>query len=166
MGATGTPITTPSIDADTIAKLRRMVAESTADPYTDTLIEAAISDRAVTDDRGLDPYWFDSSTEPPTRTQQDNWIPTYDLNAAAADIWDEKAAAVGCNYDFSADGSNLKRSQLTKHYESRAAHFRARARIGSVELQTVERYRDQNGTIFQETRIFPSLELESQGNAN
>jgi len=53
-----------------------------------------------------------------------------DFNAAAAVIWDEKAAAAARLYDFAADGGDYKRSQLVEQYQAQAAKFRARASFG------------------------------------
>ena len=58
----------------------------------------------------------------------DSWVG--DLNAAAAIIWDEKAARASGAYDFSADGGDYKRSQLVAQYQAQAAKFRARAAFG------------------------------------
>ena len=50
-----------------------------------------------------------------------------DLYAAAAEIWDEKAAAVAPNFDFSADGGNFSRSQMYAQYTETANKMRAKA---------------------------------------
>ena len=55
-----------------------------------------------------------------------------DLWAAAADVWEEKAAGVAAAYDFSADGHSLSRSQLPTQYLRQATMCRSRARIQGV----------------------------------
>ena len=76
------------------AQLRLMVDEPTEATYDDDLIDDRIEAHPLLDALGTDPYEVDYSTEPPTLSERDEWIPTYDLNAAAAIIWEEKAAAV------------------------------------------------------------------------
>jgi hypothetical protein len=49
---------------------------------------------------------------------------SYDLRAAAADIWERKAAHYVTAYDFSADGASFKRSQLREHCLAMADHYR------------------------------------------
>ncbi len=110
-----------------IARVRRMVNEPTdAGGYTDALIQTYIETYPHMDERGLEPYWWDHSTTPPTHTANDDWIPTYDLNAAAADIWEEKAAVAAQDYSFSADGGNYSRNQVYEQYMKNARHYRAR----------------------------------------
>lgn len=51
----------------------------------------------------------------------------YDLNAAAADGWERIAAGKADQFDLSADGSNLRRSQLHEQALTQAAAFRKKA---------------------------------------
>ena len=79
-------------------QLRRMTALAADDPvYTDDLLTEMLDNRSG------------------------------DLNAAASDIWDEKAAAVAGLFDFAADGGDYKRSQLIAQYQEAAAKYRSRA---------------------------------------
>jgi len=81
-----------------INKLRRLTAEpSTSEVYTNTVLEEVLDE-------------FDG-----------------DLYAAAAEIWDEKAAAVSGNYDFEADGGKFSRSQMAAQYTENANKYRAMA---------------------------------------
>jgi hypothetical protein len=115
-----------SATAAQIARLRRMVAESTTTTYTDDDIAEAIERYPLIDERGLAPYAWDTSTTPPHQDATDGWIPTYDLNAAAADIWEEKAATIAGFYDFSADGQSFSRSQAVTQAMQQAARYRSR----------------------------------------
>jgi hypothetical protein len=115
-----------------IAKLRRMVAEPTASTYSDDDIESYIDECAVMDENGEDPTYLDTSTTPPTVTDNDDWIATYDLNAAAANIWEEKAAALQERFDFAADGGNYKVSQAHENALKMAGKYRSRSKIKSV----------------------------------
>jgi len=110
-----------------IAQLRRMVGESDIlDPYTDGVLTTYIESYPVMDERGEAPYTWDTSTEPPTQDENDNWIDTYDLHAAAADVWEEKAATVSVDFDFSADGGKYTRSQVYGQYMAAARMHKAR----------------------------------------
>jgi len=49
----------------------------------------------------------------------------YDINGAAADAWDIKAAKYADGFDFSADGASFSRSQRVAQAERQARLFRA-----------------------------------------
>jgi hypothetical protein len=55
----------------------------------------------------------------------ENWVEAYDLHAAAADIWEEKAAAVASQHDFSADNSSYSASQMYQMAMQQVKHHRA-----------------------------------------
>ena len=57
----------------------------------------------------------------------------YDLDRAAAAVWDAKAAAVADRFDVSTDNHDLKRSQLMQHYRDMAAGYRRRAPAAASE---------------------------------
>jgi len=113
--------------ADQIAKLRRMIAEPTATVYSDSALADYIEAYPVTDASGEDPTYLDHTTTPPTITVNADWIATYDLNAAAAEIWDEKAADLSDKYNFSADGGRYDRSQAYMQACAMAAKYRGRS---------------------------------------
>jgi hypothetical protein len=115
-----------SATAAQIARLRRMVAEPTEDPYDDDTLSEYIERYPLLDERGEQPYTWDTSTEPPTRNDNDSWFPTYDLHAAAADVWEEKAAGVADSVDFGADGANYHLSQKYEQAMARVRYHRAR----------------------------------------
>lgn len=110
-----------------IARLRRMVGEpDSSTTYTDDDLTTYIEEYPLIDERGEAPYTWDTSTEPPTEDENDDWIATYDLNAAAADIWEEKAAGLAQDYDFKADGASFSRSQAYEQYLKQARYYRSR----------------------------------------
>ena len=109
-----------------IAKVREMTNEVAPTTYRDAQITTIIERHPIIDERGVEPYEWDTSTVPPTQDDSDSWLPTYDLNAAAADVWDQKAAAAAADYDYSADGANLRRSQVYEQYRRQAAYYRSR----------------------------------------
>jgi hypothetical protein len=65
---------------------------------------------------------------------------TYDLNAAAAEIWQKKAAHYApSTFDFSTDNHSIKRSQVYDHAIAQAKFF---AGISRSAIQTVMRFRE------------------------
>ena len=118
-----------SATAAQIARLRRTVNESDDTTYDDDLLAEYIERYPLVDERGEEPYTWDGSTQPPTQEPNDSWIPTYDLNAAAADIWDEKAAVVAADFNFAADGGRYDRAQVAEMFAKRARYYRSRRAI-------------------------------------
>jgi hypothetical protein len=117
-------------DAATLAQLRRMVNEPTTTPYTDTVLTAYIESHPAMDTTGLE-------------SGDTDWVPVYDLHWAAADIWEEKAAAVQAYYNFSADGGNYSQDQLYQTAMEMVRYHQARRKAGSrdthkspVEVET------------------------------
>lgn len=123
-----------SATAAQIAQVRRMVNESDDTTYDDDAITEYIEAYPHLDERGELPYTWDTSTEPPTKDENETWIPTYDLHAAAADIWSEKAGVVAVDFDFRADGGNYSRSQVVEQYMIQARYHGARRRPGTITL--------------------------------
>lgn len=62
----------------------------------------------------------------------------YDLNAAAAEIWRRKAAAVAAQVDFETDNHRFAASQKLKHYMEQAAYYEGLA----TSEGTLEMFRD------------------------
>lgn len=63
---------------------------------------------------------------------------SYDINAAAADVWQTKANHVSANFDFSTDNHSIKRSQLFDNYTKMANYYRSLSKEGaggSLELK-------------------------------
>jgi len=96
-----------------IAQLRRMVAEPTSGTYSDDELAGYIESYPLIDVDGNEP-------------SEDDWTATYDLNAAAADVWEEKAAGVADSVDFGADGANYHLSQKYEQAMARVRYHRAR----------------------------------------
>lgn len=116
-----------TVSAEMVGSVRRMVGEpDDSNGYTDDLLEAVIGAHAVEDALGREPYYWDHSTTPPTQTAEENWVPTYDLELAAAEIWEEKAAKVAGGFDFSADGARFEQGQVYEHCMKMARHHRSR----------------------------------------
>lgn len=111
-----------AVDFTLILKLRRMIAEQTDTTYTDGDLEDTIEEHAVLDSEGHAP-------------ESDDWTATYDLNAAAAAIWEEKAAAYVGQYDFNADGGSFNRAQMHDQAMKMARHYHSRKRVGTISLR-------------------------------
>jgi hypothetical protein len=111
--------------AEQIERLRRMIAETTSDTYSDTTLAEYVERYPLLDERGQQPYtWL--LNNPPTQQANPLWIETYDLAAAAADIWTEKAAALTSKFDFAADGASFARSQAYQQTIGQARYYAAR----------------------------------------
>jgi len=99
-----------------VAQLRRLTAEQVgASPYSDADLLAVIERYPLPDAAGAAP---DDSA----------WTGAWDINPAAADIWEEKAATVAGAFDFAADGGDYKRSQMYAQMVQQARRFRAQRR--------------------------------------
>lgn len=109
-----------------IAQFRRMVAETGLDTYDDSTLAEYIEAYPLLDEQGEAPYTWDTATSPPTQDANEDWIPTYDLHAAAGDIWEEKAAALATAFDFTADGATYNRSQQFDMMMRQARYHRSR----------------------------------------
>ena len=123
-----------SATAAQIARLRRMVNEPDSTTYDDDAITEYIERYPCVDERGEWAYDWDTATTPPSKDDNDDWIPTYDLNAAAADVWAEKATVVSVDFDFSADGGSYTRSQVHEAYMKQSRYYGARRTAGTITL--------------------------------
>lgn len=122
--------------ATMIATVRRNASEPNDDNgYTDAVITSIIETYPLVDERGEEPYTWDTSTTPPTKEDNDDWIATYDLNAAAADIWSEKASIVAQDFDFSAEGASYSRSNEYEQYMKQVRYYRARRSPSTIPLE-------------------------------
>lgn len=60
---------------------------------------------------------------------------SYDMNAAAADVWSQKASHYVTAYDFSSDNHNLSRGQIIKNCLTMAKEYGAGAMVYSVSIE-------------------------------
>lgn len=122
--------------AGQIAEVRRMMGELTTAIYSDTALQGYIERYPLADVNGQEPfisqYQVGATT---TKLANPLWIPTYDLNAAAADVWQEKGAMVAPDHDFSADGGSYQRSQTYTHAMQMHRHYRARRSPQSIQVK-------------------------------
>jgi hypothetical protein len=102
-----------------IAQLRRMVAEPTTATYSDAILTTYIETYPHIDQFGESP--LDAYGE-----ANADWTATYDLAAAAADVWQEKAGAVASKFDFAANGGQYTQSQQYEQMMKQVRYYRAR----------------------------------------
>jgi hypothetical protein len=130
-----------SVSAADIARLRRMINEPLTTTYSDVTLSAYIEQHPCLDVRGELPLlWPDndgllSTTTPPAPFANPIWISTYDLAAAASDIWAEKAGILSADYDVNADGASLARSQAYAQAMAQSRYWSARRRASTITLQ-------------------------------
>lgn len=116
-------MTTPTPSTALIAQLRRMTAEPiTSDTYTQTDMSAVLQRYPVRDSAGLAP---DSVS----------WAEAWDVNRAAADVWDEKASLLAADFDFKADGGQYSRSQAHAQMLAMARRYRSLRQTGALVLE-------------------------------
>lgn len=99
-----------AITASTIARVRLMTNEPTDSTYSDAAIEERILEHPLPDSAGVAPGG-------------EGWVPTYDLNVLAAEIWNEKAAALASKFSFSADGASFNLNQAYDNAMKMAAYY-------------------------------------------
>lgn len=105
-----------------LARLRRMAAESGTATYSDDTLGSVIARYPLPDAAGEFPLLASGSANP-------DWVATYDLAAAAADVWEEKAMGQSDNFAFTADGATFHKEQQYDHYRRNAARWRS-LRVG------------------------------------
>lgn len=116
--------------AEQILRVRRLTNEAGSLTYGDEDIQGFIESHPLTD-----PYGFGPDDPDGLYETNPDWTPTYDLNAAAADIWEEKASSLAGDYDFHADGASYSRSQAYEQAMKQARYFRAKRSHKTMNLQ-------------------------------
>lgn len=118
-----------SATAEMIAQVRRMVAEpNDVAPYTDAVVTSVIEQYPLIDNLGEEP--FTEGGDP-----NSDWIPTYDLSAAAAQVWTEKAGTLAGGFDFSTADQSFKRSQAYEQAMSQARFWQSRRAVKTIHAQ-------------------------------
>ena len=111
-----------------LALLKGMVAADDTPSLDDETVEALLDGCALNDAEGRAPSDLD-------------WIPTYNMNAAAYEGWTLKAAKAAGMIDFTADGHSFKRSDYIKHCLMMQAHYKKAMSPKAVSLNTCGRSR-------------------------
>lgn len=111
-----------------IERVKRLCAIEAGDAiYSDEVVSEFIETHPLNDSEGREPDAY-------------LWVETYDVNLAAADICEEKAAAVAARFDFSADGGSYTRSQEFDHWSRLASRYRSRRAITSFTVKSSRPY--------------------------
>ena len=111
-----------------------MVAEPTPATYSDALLAVYIERYPLLDNLGRDPFQLSPTTNPPVLETNPEWVETWDMHRAAADVWSEKAAVLASKFDFSTDGQSFQRSQLYQQACQQARYHRARRSAKTTKL--------------------------------
>lgn len=117
-----------------IQQMRKMINEPTANDFSDSYIEDVITQYVMVDELGTAPYYYTETGSTPTQTTNTEWIPTYDLNAAAADLWTEKAGKLADRFDFTADGASFHRSQAYEQAMKQARFYSSRRKPKTMTM--------------------------------
>jgi len=117
-----------------IPRLRRMTGEVSTGTYSDTEMAEFIELYPLEDGRGEGPL-IESETDPGTLETNPDWTATYDLNAAAATIWAEKAATLSQDFDFTADGGSYHRSQAYEQAMKQSRYYQSRRSMKGITLR-------------------------------
>jgi len=124
-----------SVSTSEVRRVRRMIAETSAtSAFSDADIAAAISRYPREDARGEAPF-RKTKTASGALAPNPDWMPTYDLHAAAAELWEIKAADLAANYDFAADGGTYHRSQAVDHAMRMVRWHQARRSPTTITLR-------------------------------
>lgn len=105
--------------------------------YEDEAIALVIERYPLVDRFGTPALVWDRSQTPPTSSEHPNWVPTYDLNAAAADIWGEIAAGYVGDFDFSTNDQRFDRSQKHEQAMAQVRYYRSRRAPTSLQMSGV-----------------------------
>jgi len=115
-----------------VNRVRRLTDETSPTTYSDDDIKNFIISHPIPDRNGEKPFMSSLTSTP---ILNPIWVQTFDLYLAAADIWEEKASKLAPNYDMSADGASLSRSQAYDHAIAQIKQCRKRRKITSITLQ-------------------------------
>ena len=105
------------VSTEVITRLRRLIAESSDDTYTDSDLKIRIAETATVDEFGQVPFYTEAnSAAPPDKVVYDTWTPTWDLNRVAADIWEEKLENAGTSFEYTWSGFDKKEMDVLKTF--------------------------------------------------
>jgi len=104
---------TPISRADAVDRVKVLSSYDGFPEVVTALVEAFVDDAARPDSEGRLP-------------SDEDWSPTFDLNAAVATVFETKAALVANRYDTATDGQTLNRSQLVAHFTALGRMYRNR----------------------------------------
>lgn len=108
----------PEPSADVVTRASTLAAASSRPTLTTEEVRAAVKTRPLVDADGL------TSEDP-------EWTPTWDLNAAVAELWGVKAGRVAGDFNFSADDGRFDKGEVMAHCLAMEALYSSR-RIGAA----------------------------------
>ena len=112
-------------EAEAEATLARMIDAESDPVLSDEDMEDLLLKAARPDVNGL--------------TREDaNWVPTWDLDSAAADGWLRKASKAVSRFSFAEDGQRFERAQIYAHCIRMQEMF-ARKSMGTLQSESVGR---------------------------
>ncbi len=121
---------------DMVTNIRRMINEpDDTNGYTSDVLKEMIENYPCLDERGEAAYTWNTATTPPSKKTNTDWLATYDLHAAAADVWSEKAGKVSGQYGFTADGGQYQRQQAHKQMMDMVRFHGARRKPTTIRVQ-------------------------------
>ena len=128
-----------SATAAQVKKLQRAVDEPAAGVYAYDELKEILEEFPLIDKEGTEPHLQTpaTATTPPVYADNPYWIPTYDIHAAAASIFEEKAAKTAQDFEFSADGGSYKRNQVYDQYMQLVRFHQARRSPRTITLHEV-----------------------------
>ena len=104
-----------------LEKLKIMVAWETEPAVTESDLESVLDAHAIPDASG-------------TLPDSEEWVPTYDENAAAAEVWLIKAARASALTEIDPPGSGIVTSKVFDNCMRMARHYRAK-RVATVSVR-------------------------------
>lgn len=104
-------------EAEATARLTDMTAATCHPELTEAEVARLLEGAKMPDRWGLQP-------------SDDGWVPSWELNSAAAQGWLMKAGRAASDVTFTADGASYNRSDLIAHCRDMAAQYQARVVYG------------------------------------
>lgn len=109
-------------EAEALTKLKLMVLDTEDPQLSSTQVADCLTyaRRPDSDDRDY---------------SDDDWEPTWDLDAAAAEGWRRKAGIAANRFNFAEDGQRFERAQIYAHCLQQAEQYARRA-MGAIAFTT------------------------------
>src|SRR4051794_23263866 len=108
---------------DAIGRVKRLSAATVKPVVSDADLAAIVDTYPLVDNNGLGP-------------SSPGWAPTYDTNAAIAEVYAQKAATVSADYNFTADDASYSKGDVLANLLAMEAKFRAMAKTAGGGLST------------------------------
>jgi hypothetical protein len=122
-----------AVSDDVLTTFRGMIAETSVYPYSDDFLRAIVITYAH-EDVYANPVW-DVRHAGKKRLHAD-WNPSFDLNGAAAEMWQLKVnTLIGQGaFPYSDGGQTFQRDVMLKQYQEQAKYYRDRRRVKRIAV--------------------------------